>query len=82
MPECGLSAGCGCQLDAPDHKHPGQCTELSPRGGGDDTAATLLRQGAAGVDSCGVANGDGSSCAASVLAQAWQHCPQVCRGAC
>jgi MFS family permease len=31
------------------------------------------------VDACGVVRGDGSTCAAAVLAQAWMQCPQACQ---
>jgi hypothetical protein len=69
--DCQLSR-CGCQLEAPDHKHPGRCTELRRAA---DAAVDLHH---ASADSCGVLNGDGSSCAAAVLAEAWEHCPQAC----
>ena len=32
----------------------------------------------AAMDACGVAGGDGSSCAVQVLAQAWAKCPMAC----
>lgn len=32
----------------------------------------------ANTDVCGIVRGDGSSCAARVLAQAWENCPQAC----
>ena len=31
------------------------------------------------VDMCGVAGGDGTSCAAQVMAEAWKNCPQACQ---
>ena len=31
------------------------------------------------VDMCGVAGGDGTTCAAEVVAQAWNSCPQACQ---
>jgi hypothetical protein len=36
------------------------------------------KQCGAKSDLCGVIGGDDSSCAAAVLAQAWDHCPQAC----